>query len=370
MKKKIAIVDPVGQKAGIDYYSLGLLNGLSNLNISTYLFSNIDKPKKSKVINYKFFDSFLENKVIKAYKLIIGHLRSFYICKKEKVDYVIMHVFSVQLIYFLFFILARLFRFKLIVIAHDVTSLANDDNIMLRKWLYRYISSHIIVHNKHSLSELKKITKKTNYTIIQQGSYPELVNDNINYKNARQKLKFDDDKTYILFFGQIKKAKRLDLLIESMQYLNDEFVLVIAGKPWKDDFSIYEDQIKLLNLHNRIQKNIRFITDEEREYFFKACDVMVLPYEKIYQSAVLLMAMTYGMAIIASDIAPFKEVITNGKNGLLFEQNNAKDLSLHLNNLFTDKLKLKKIKEQSIISANTDFSWNNIAIKYKETFNL
>ena len=33
--KKIAIIDPVGSKAGMNYYDIGLLSGLQNLNIQT-----------------------------------------------------------------------------------------------------------------------------------------------------------------------------------------------------------------------------------------------------------------------------------------------------------------------------------------------
>ena len=38
----------------------------------------------------------------------------------------------------------------------------------------------------------------------------------------------------------------------------------------------------------------------------KACDVMVLPYEEVYQSAALLMAMSYGLAIITLMLTPLK----------------------------------------------------------------
>ena len=59
----------------------------------------------------------------------------------------------------------------------------------------------------------------------------------------------------------------------------------------------------------------------------KACDVMVLPYEDVYQSAALLMAMSYGLAIITSDIDSFKEVIRPGENGLMFKSLDEEDLS-------------------------------------------
>ena len=45
-----------------------------------------------------------KDRISKAFRLLKGHWRSFSVCKKEKVNWVIMHVFSVQLIYFFIFV--------------------------------------------------------------------------------------------------------------------------------------------------------------------------------------------------------------------------------------------------------------------------
>ncbi len=370
MSKKIAIIDPVGVKAGMDYYDIGLLQGLSDLDVETYLFSNVTNDLKS-IKNYNVFESFINDNWEKGWKLLKGYWKSFSFCKREKIDWVIIHVFSAQLIYFLFFILARLFGLKIITISHDVNSLADDDNSRFKKLIYKYLSNHIIVHNQYSLLQLKKIIgQKNNFSIIQQGGYPHLIDNTITRNIAKDKLGFSYSKRYILFFGQIKSAKRLDVLIEAMQFIDKDVELIIAGRPWKDDFSKYDKQIKTLKLENKIHKFIRFITDEEREYFMKACDIMVLPYEEVYQSAALLMAMSYGLAIIASDIPSFKEVIRHNDNGILFESLNSKDLSDKLNQLLEEEGRLQKLKEASIQSINTEFSWSVIAKEYKKTFNL
>ena len=48
---KVAIVDPVGVKAGMNYYDIGLLSGLHNHGLEVYLFSNTDDVP-SKIKNY------------------------------------------------------------------------------------------------------------------------------------------------------------------------------------------------------------------------------------------------------------------------------------------------------------------------------
>lgn len=367
---KVAIIDPVGSKAGMNYYDVGLLSGLHNHEIETFLFSNTnDVP--SEIKNYQFFDLFIESKWRKGFGQLIAHLRSFWVCKKEKIDWVIIHVFSVQLSFFLFCLIARLFGLKLLAIGHDVDSLAKDDNQLLKKWLYSYVVHHIIIHNQYSLLKIKKIiSDKNHYSVIQQGGYPNLIDRTITPERAKAKLGFDSSSIYLLFFGQIKTAKRLDVLIKSMKHLDGDVKLVIAGRPWKDDFSKYDQLILDFGLENNVKKYIRFVSDEERELFMKACDVMVLPYEEVYQSAALLMAMTYGLAIITSDIDSFKEIIRHKENGLMFKSLDEKDLSEKINCLLNDSVMLSQLQKGALKSIATEFSWSNIALQYKKTLNL
>lgn len=369
-KSKLAIIDPVGAKAGMNYYDIGLLSGLYRHKVDVYLFSNTENvPKEIK--NYPLFDSFLENKWKKGFGQLVAHLRSFWICKKEKIDWVAVHVFSAQLPFFLFCVLARLFGLKLLAIGHDVDSLAKDDNELLKKWLYKYVSNHIIIHNQYSRKKIAQIVgDKNHYHVIQQGGYLELVNQSITTQYAKQQLEFSDDVTYLLFFGQIKSAKRLDVLLHSMRHVEGKVELVIAGRPWKEDFSKYDKLIKDLSIEGKVKKYIRFVNDQEREYFMKACDIIILPYEEVYQSAALLMAMSYGLAPITSNIDSFKEVIRQKDNGLMFESLNSEDLAQKINLLTTNQLLLEQIKKGALNSIVSEFSWVNIAGQYKKTLNL
>jgi len=367
---KVAIVDPVGAKAGMNYYDLGLLSGLHNHGVDVYLFSNTDEVP-SEIKNYHFFDSFLESKWRKGIGQLIAHLRSFWICKREKVDWVVVHVFSAQLIFFVFCLIARLFGLKLLTIAHDVDSLVKDDNKLLKKWLYKYVANYIIIHNQYSLQKIKEIVgDKNHYSVVQQGGYPELVDKKVTREQAKNQLGFNSSSTHLLFFGQIKTAKRLDVLIKAMKYVKEDVKLVVAGRTWKDDFSKYDRLILELELEERIEKYIRFVTDEERDFLMKACDVMVLPYEEVYQSAALLMAMSYGLAVITSDVDSFKEVIRHGENGLMFKSLDEEDLSDKINSLINDSEILSQLQQGALKSIATEFSWSNIALQYKKTLNL
>jgi glycosyltransferase involved in cell wall biosynthesis len=86
---------------------------------------------------------------------------------------------------------------------------------------------------------------------------------------------------------------------------------------------------------------------------------MILPYRRIYNSGVLMMALSYGKTVIASDLPANREIIQNGVNGYLFENGNAHDLAQNI-------LRLKNASnrptfEHILPLLNDQHSWDNMA---------
>ena len=67
----------------------------------------------------------------------------------------------------------------------------------------------------------------------------------------------------------------------------------------------------------RVLQRIGFIPDEETELYFKAADVLVLPYTRVYQSGVIVLGYTFGLPVIAADVGSLREEIVEGKTGFL-----------------------------------------------------
>jgi glycosyltransferase involved in cell wall biosynthesis len=62
-----------------------------------------------------------------------------------------------------------------------------------------------------------------------------------------------------------------------------------------------------------------YIPDEETEVYFKASDVLVLPYTHIYQSGVLFLGHSFGLPALAADVGSLKDEIVEGKTGFVFK---------------------------------------------------
>ena len=364
--KKIAIIDFVGIKAGMDYYDESLLTGLSNIGYSTFLFSNYIKHVQS-VNVIKVFDRNAKNKFAMLVSLILGLVKSVYLCKKNDVSKIILHVFSASNVTLLIFCFVKLFGIKITTIAHDIVSCTGDDSSVAQKLIYNNLSSAIVVHNNYSRNILESLVEdRSKIKVILSGNYISDINPVVTREDARRSLGLDNSCRYILFFGQIKSVKGLDILIESLPYINKDTKLIIAGNPNHDDFQRYQDQIDRLDLNERVLQFVRYIEDEEKDFFFRSADALILPYRAIFQSAVLLMGMSYGVPIVASDLAGNREVISNENYGLLFASEDHVDLARKINHLFESPKLLEDISIQSRAYMEHKYSWKNAALEYSK----
>ena len=168
-----------------------------------------------------------------------------------------------------------------------------------------------------------------------------------------------------MFFGQIKKVKGLEILLYAMSNIVEMFdnvKLIIAGRVWKDDFTNYEILIKKLKLQSHLISHIRYIKNEEVDYYFKASDIVVLPYREIYQSGVLLMAMSYKKPVIVSNIPGMTELISHGKNGLIFNNRDNLELTNCIARLLSNKVLSEKLANEGYKTVKDDYCRTNIGI--------
>ncbi len=141
----------------------------------------------------------------------------------------------------------------------------------------------------------------------------------------------DDEKTVFLFFGLISDYKRLDLFIKAAnQVATANSLFIIAGncQNWKK----YEGMIQKPEC---FRCDIRFIENEEVADYFCSADFLVLPYDDATQSGPMMIALNYGVPIIASDIEAFQGIIIHGINGFLFNKGNLQSLVNVLNHVAT-----------------------------------
>ncbi len=368
MRRKIAVVDYVGTKGGNHYYSLCLLDELAKLGYEAHILSNFSKGLADEDINfYPVYDPAINKSFAGLLNLVVGTFRAAFYLKKRGIKTVLFHLFESSWVAFAVLTILKLAGIKILGISHDVTSFEKNENQKLPNLIYYRLLDNVIVHNHYSLGQLKsklgdKIENKTQ--LIRHGGHEKVIDANIGKIEARKLLGLDQDTCYGLFFGQIKIVKGLDLLLEA--FPNDSSSeLIIAGKPWKDDFNLYQEIIDKRGINDLTHQYIRYITEEERDCFYQAADFIILPYREIFQSGVLLMAMSYGTPIIASDLPANKEVLEDDE-GLFFESDNKESLEKAIQTFCKDPEMRIEMSRNASVKIKSAYSWAEIAKQYPE----
>lgn len=138
--------------------------------------------------------------------------------------------------------------------------------------------------------------------------------------------------------------------------------LKIVGQAM-ESFRPYRRLVRQLNLESAVEILLGYLPDNKVGRIFETSSIVVLPYRAIDQSGVLMLAMAFGKAIIASDIGGIGEVIKDGINGLLVTRLDHEDLARKILFLLENPEKAKRLGENSFRDSQTRYSWEMIADK-------
>jgi D-inositol-3-phosphate glycosyltransferase len=366
---KIAIIEPVGGHGGMDYYDIGLLRGLVGANSSCYLYTCDETypPRDLEDLVYRFYDGIYGSAPswFRALKFMIGSIKSLFHAKYHGAEICHLHFFNIGILEFFNFLLSKILGMIVVITVHDVEPFVSSLSIpALSKILYR-LSDKVIAHNRVSQEELTRVflVSEKKIEIIPHGNYFHTI-DNIPCQiNSRARLELPLDAKILLFFGQIKEVKGLDILLRSLPGVVKKIPdlrLMIAGRVWKDDFNKYQRIIEDNGLKEYCILNIEYIPNEKVSDFFSAADLVILPYRKIYQSGTVLLAMSYGKPVLASDLAGMREVVKDGETGFLFPDGDVQKLSEKIIEILSEPDHCQIVAENALRLVKCDYGWEKI----------
>lgn len=238
---------------------------------------------------------------------------------------------------------------KTVLTVHNVnvgTRDATDTffNRLTLKIQYRLVD-HLFVHTERMKRELIEQfdLSGTKITVIPFGINNAVPHTDLGGDEARQRLGIPAKDRTILFFGNIAPYKGLEYLIEAFRHImagGGEYRLIIAGKPkhCESYWNVIKNSLNCHPNHDRILQKIEFIPDADTELYFKAADVVVLPYRHIFQSGVLSLGYSFGLPVIASDVGALREDIIEGKTGFLCKPEDSADLASVIQQYFASDL--------------------------------
>ncbi len=172
------------------------------------------------------------------------------------------------------------------------------------------------------------------------------------------------DKKVILFVGRLVKIKGVIYLINAMKSI-DAMLVIVGDGPLREELELQSKPLK---------GKVIFLgakTHEELKEIYASADIFTAPSVSTQEGGkeglgiVMLEAMASGLPVVATRTGGIPDLITDGKNGLLFEQKNITQMTECINKILNDEeLRISLISEG--IKTVEDYDYKNIAKKYKE----
>jgi D-inositol-3-phosphate glycosyltransferase len=269
----------------------------------------------------------------------------------------------------------RLLGKRIVLTAHNVNAGERDstDSVVNRltlKCQYR-LSDHVFVHTNAMKAALVAGfgVQPSAVTVIPFGINNAVPHTSMTRDDARRRLGIASSEKTILFFGNIAPYKGLEYLVAAFRQVSAEregYRLIVAGRP-KKDFEGYWESIKTTIDDaigkGRITLRIEFVPDDETEVYFKAADVLALPYTKIFQSGVLFLGYSFGLPVLAADVGSLKEEIVEGTSGFVFPAEEPAALAQAIETYFSSDLFKDLVNRRQHIQgyANARYSWQAVA---------
>jgi len=273
---------------------------------------------------------------------------------------------------------------RVVFTAHNINAAARDgvDSFLNRftlRFQYRNVDQ-IFVHTelmKRQLIDLFGV-REQKISIIPFGTYNMVPQSSLTSAEAKKRLGLNQSDKAVLFFGRIAPYKGIDLLVNAFLQIaskNAQYRLIIAGEPMRDAQSQWravQVEIEQSTLAQSVIQHSRFIADDEIELYFKAADVLALPYTQIFQSGVLFMSYSFGLPVIGADVGSFADDIVDGETGFVCRPNDPEDLARTIETYFCSDLfkKLDERRGRIRRSIGAIHSWDDAGRKTAEVYSF
>jgi glycosyltransferase involved in cell wall biosynthesis len=367
------------------HYAFGLATALVAHRVHVEIIGGdeIDSPELHVTANLRFMNfrtgrSDDANIAQKLWKLIVYYAKLIWYTARSRPP--ILHIlWNNKFEYFDRTILMLYYKVlgkRVALTAHNVNQARRDgkDSWLNRTTLkvqYR-LCDHIFVHTQKMKSELCEdfgVPTKA-VTVIRYPVNNAFPDTELTPNAAKRRLGLDEEEKAILFFGRIVPYKGIEYLLEAYQLLltdkRAKYKLILAGGP-KKGAEQYVQQLRSILSESFGQEGVilktQFVPDNEMELYFKAADVLALPYKEIFQSGVLFLAYSFGLPVVATDVGSFREDVVEGSTGFLCKPGEPAELAKAIETYFASNLyknlnvRRPELKEY----ANLNHSWHAVA---------
>jgi D-inositol-3-phosphate glycosyltransferase len=362
----VAVIEPVGGHGGMNFYDFSLCQSIVKAGARATLYT-CDKTVVQGDTGFAVQRTYRQiygarPAWLRGLYFVWGSLRALFGARWSGHQLAHFHFFHVGPLELFNVLLARALGLRVVITAHDVEAFKEGLSVPLFvRWVYgaaRRVIAHSQVARRELVHQLGLAPQKVD--VVAHGNYLASIPVHITRAMSRAHLGIADDKRVLLFFGQIKEVKGLEVLLEGFALALREdpsLHLLIGGRVWKTDFSKYQALIDKHQLAPSCSLHIRYIPDEEVPHFYRCADLVVLPYLRIYQSGVALLAMSYGCPVLVSDIEGLLEAVDDEQTGFVFRSRDTAHLAQRIGQIFSVPGRAERVAQAGLrlVTARNDW---------------
>lgn len=171
----------------------------------------------------------------------------------------------------------------------------------------------------------------------------------------------------MLFLGQLVERKGIDILVNAVSGLGENFELYLVGGDWEQ--SGYPQQIKKQISGLGLTRKI--LTCNHRTDaipLLKECDIFVLPSLSEARPRSIIEAMLLGKCVVSTATGGIPSLIDHGCNGLLAPPGDTEELGRQLERVVNDSETRGRLGRAARVHAENTFAIDDTLERYKQLY--
>lgn len=239
----------------------------------------------------------------------------------------------------------------------------------LGRYLIAKLADDIIVHTQAGKDYLiNKFKRSKNIFIIPIGNYYGFYGEKIkNRQEVRRQAGYQENDLVLFNFGLMRPYKGLEKLIEIFNNFSDDNILklLIIGKFSSAE---YFKKVKNLNKNSNTLIKDEFLSNDDLLLNLGIADFSIFTFREILTSSAVILSLSYGLPVIAPRMGDLAEIIKDGENGFLFNnENELREVISKIKNFGSEQK--EKISQNSFNFAR-GLDWREIAKKTIQVYEL
>jgi len=276
---------------------------------------------------------------------------------KRAPQYDIVHLHAPDPIAFLALFLIRP---KVKVIVHWHSDIIRQHRtrkffLPLQNWVLRFTDKILVTsknYARHS-PDLKGFMNKVEIIPLGSSNY----SNNSNKKNVEDIQKKYQYKKIILAIGRLVSYKGFKYLAEAASYLDDDFIILIAGKGYEEKSLL--DIISKNNLQDKVEL-LGYISEQEKYDYLQACSIFCLPSITKAEAfgVAIIEAMSFSKPIVSTNMhdSGISWVNKDGETGIQVDIESPEQLADAFKKLASDDVLYDTMSKNALARFNKLFT--------------